>query len=132
MSVHEFTPRENLAFAALARRLRLTSGALTALTLLVVALACEALFSLWRSGPAGARFAILGVAGLVLAMVLGVLARCISGAARSLREVVDTEGADVTHAMTAMRALDRALRVLEAAALAGLALTVLAVIAHLR
>jgi hypothetical protein len=65
-------------------------------------------------------------------MVLAVLARWIHRASSSFRAVVETAGADVTHAMTALRALVRSLRVLEAAALASLALTVLAVVAHLR
>ena len=132
MSTHEFNAAENLRFAALAHRLRLSAGLLVTLAALVVALAGEALYSLWRAGPAGARFGILAVAGLVLAMVLAVLARWIYRAARSFRAVVDTADADVTHAMTAVRALRRSLRVLEGAAVASLALTVLAVVAHLR
>ena len=132
MSAHEFTPAENLRFAALAHRLKLTAWLLAALSLLVVALSAEALHSLWWAGPAGSRFGILAVAGLVLAMVLAVLARWIHRASRSFRAVVETTGADVTHAMTALRAMVRSFRVLEAAALASLALTVLAVVAHLR
>jgi hypothetical protein len=132
MSAHEFTAAENLRFAALAHRLRLTAMLLAALAALVVALSGEALYSLWWAGPSGSRFGILGAAGLVLAMVLAVLARWIHRASASFRAVVDTSGADVTHAMTALRALVRSLRVLEAAALASLALTVIALIAHLR
>jgi hypothetical protein len=129
---HEFTAAENLRFAALAARLRLAGGLLGLLAALVVALSAEAFYSLWVSGPAGARFGILGAAGLVLAMVAAVLARWIALAGRSFRAVVDTEGADVGHAMDALRALRRSLRVLEAAAVASLALTVIAVVAHLR
>jgi hypothetical protein len=132
MSSHEFSAAENLRFAALAQRLRLTTWLLLALAALVVALSAEAIHSLWWAGPAGARFGILALAGLVLAMVLSVLARWIHRAARSFRAVVDTAGADVTHAMTAVRALGRSLRVLEAAAVASLALTAVAVVAHLR
>ena len=132
MPTHEFNAAENLRFAALAHRLRLTAVLLGALAVLVVVLAGEALHSLWRAGPAGARFGILGLAGLMLAMVLGVLARWIYRASTSFRAVVDTVGADINHAMTAVRALRQSLRVLEAAAVASLALTVLAVIAHLR
>lgn len=132
MSAHEFTAAENLRFGALARRLRWTGALLVALAALVVALSVEAFVSLWVAGPPGARFGILGGAGLVLAMVLGVLARWIHRASSSFRAVVDTAGADVSHAMTAVRALRQSLRVLEAAAVASLALTVIAVIAHLR
>lgn len=132
MSSHEFSAAENLRFAALAQRLRLTTWLLLALAALVVALSAEAIHSLWWAGPAGARFGILALAGLVLAMVLSVLARWIHRAASSFRAVVDTAGADVTHAMTAVRALGRSLRVLEAAAVASLALTAVAVVAHLR
>jgi len=132
MSSHEFSAAENLRFAALARRLRLTTWLLLALAALVAALSAEAIHSLWWAGPAGARFGILALAGLVLAMVLAVLACWIHRAARSFRAVVDTAGADVTHAMTAVRALGRSLRVLEAAAVASLALTAVAVVAHLR
>ena len=132
MAAHEFTASENLRFATLAHRMRITSLLLVALAALVIALSAEALHSLWWAGPPGARFGILAVAGLVLAMVLAVLARWIHRAASSFRAVVDTSGADVSHAMTALRALGRSLRVLEAAALASLALTVLASIAHLR
>ncbi|MDO9020392.1 MAG: hypothetical protein Q8S73_06685 [Deltaproteobacteria bacterium] len=132
MSSHEFSAAENLRFAALAQRLRLTTWLLLTLAALVVALSAEAIHSLWWAGPAGARFGILALAGLVLAMVLSVLARWIHRAASSFRAVVDTAGADVTHAMTAVRALGRSLRVLEAAAVASLALTAVAVVAHLR
>ena len=132
MAGHEFSAGENLRFASLALRLRLTAALLAAAAALVVALSAEALHSLWWVGPAGSRFGILAVAGLVLAMVLAVLARWILRAAASFRAVVDTEGADVGHAMTAVGALRRALRVLEGAAVAILALTVLAGVAHLR
>ncbi len=132
MASHEFTADENRSLAALAQRLRWTSALLSLLCLLVIALSGQAFHSLWWAGRAGARFGILGVAGLTLAMVLGVLARWIHRAARSFGAVVETAGADVDHAMTAVRALRASLRVLEAAAVASLALTLLAAIAHLR
>jgi hypothetical protein len=132
MSTHEFSASENPRFSALARRLGVTAALLAALAALVVALSGEALYSLWRAGPSGSRFGILGFAGLVLAMVLAVLALWIRRAGASFRAVVDTSGADVSHAMTALRALQRSLQVLEAAALASLGLVVVALVAHLR
>lgn len=127
---HEFSSSDNAVFAALGRSLRRASWLLWALSALVSGLSVLAFYSLYREGPVGARFGILGMAGLVLASVCATVGRWLSGAAGHVGAVADTQGADITHVMTAMRALRRTLWLLQVAAATVLALALVAGAAH--
>ena len=68
-------------------------------------------WALTRRGPDGAFLGILGLAGFVLAAVLGYTAVRLRGAALRLRAVATTAGDDVSHLTAALEGLGAAFEV---------------------
>lgn len=129
---YEFSPAQGAAFAALGVWLARAGALAWALAALFALLSVEAFVSLYLAGLAGAIFAVLGGAGLVVAAVAASVGRALRAASVSCRAVADTAGDDVTHVMRALRSMAWALGVLRAAAGACVGLVLVALAAHLR
>ena len=127
---HEFSDADAAVFADLGRWVLRASVLLGVLALLTAVLGAEAWWALTRRGPDSAFLGILGLAGFVLAAVLGYTAVRLRRAALRLRAVATTTGDDVTHLTAALDGLGATFGLLLRAAAAAGALALLALIAH--
>ncbi len=127
---HEFSPEDAAVFADLGRWVKRAGVLLGALSVLSAALAVEAWWALWLRGPPGAFLGVLGLAGWVLAAVLGFTGWRLGRASARLRSVDTSAGEDVPHLMAALGGVCLSFRVLQRAAVAAVALGLLAFITH--
>ena len=127
---HEFSDADAAVFADLGRWVLRASALLGVLAGLIAVLGAEAWWALTRRGPDGAFLGILGLAGFVLAAVLGYTAVRLRGAALRLRAVATTAGDDVSHLTAALEGLGATFGLLLRAIAASGALALLALLAH--